>query len=288
MGKRCLTKATLCKIAYGKKWKGRVSVTDCLRGTMELFLRYTKDWYANPKWFAYMLLGISHHSILEEAARNNIKNALVEKDCRMEDDDIVGVLDIVEPDDEEPDKYCLTDYKTWGSFQVAKALGITKIEVPDPEGGIYSRGPRKGMPRTIEVTGSDPAKSDMHDTELQLNRYRMGMEKRGFPISNMAVQATVRDGNTRSAKDRGVTDTMYLFDVKRLDDSFVEEFFIRKRDNIIKAMNDGKWDEPCSDRECWDGQKCRQGLTMGYCPVANFCPKGAQLAEYPKIQSNEL
>jgi hypothetical protein len=274
MRRRCLTLPTLMKIGYKKEWSGRVSTTECLRGTMELFLRYTHDYYVKPKWFAFMLLGTSHHSLLEESAKKKVAESLSEERFERESDaDNTGIADLLEPDEEDPNSYVLTDYKTWGSYSLAKALGICKGEVPDPEGVPYKSGPRKGQPRMMDVIDIDPSKADNLDTELQMNKYRIKFERAGFPVSRLQVQATVRDGNTRIARDRGVMDTMYLIEINKMPDKDVEDYFLRKTLAIQKAMKDGEWHEVCTERERWEGMKCEGD---GYCPVREHCPQYKQ------------
>ena len=289
MGRRCLTLPTLMEMGRSRTWKGRVSVTDCLKGTMEAFLRYTVNYHVNPQHMAWMLLGTRHHSLLEKSAKERIVGALSEEKI-VDDLGISGISDLVDKDEENPNAYVLTDYKVWGSYMMAKALGIVKIERPDPAGGVFKSGPRKGMDRTIAVFAEDPTRVDLFDAEMQLNYYRIQLEKTGYPISRMQIQATARDGKTQSARSRGVTAAMYLFDIKRLNDKMVLDFFENKRNLLLSAMSSGICNSPCYERERWEDMKCIRGLTDGFCPVCMSCPLGRKLAQGTEIRdmSEEL
>lgn len=57
--------------------------------------------------------------------------------------------------------------------------------------------------------------------------------------------------------------------VRMLDDADVIGYFHSKQEDLTAALEQGRWDEPCDNRECWDGVRCRD-----YCEVWQYCPKG--------------
>jgi hypothetical protein len=118
----------------------------------------------------------------------------------------------------------------------------------------------------ITIYEPDPDAVDMEEWELQLNNYRLMIEACGFPVSRMIIQATVRDGNTVVAHNRGVMKNIYLIPVQRLNDTEVSYYFERKRRELLEALKAGIMPAPCSEKESWEGKRCKS-----YCPVAEFC-----------------
>jgi hypothetical protein len=189
---------------------------------------------------AFMLLGTRVHGKLDYTAKQ--LGMMSEKKLDFE---ISGILDLLEPDSLCPDKYILYDYKTSGSYAVAKALG------------------RKN-------TDGEP---DMVEWERQLNKYRIEVERLGFPISRMIIQACVRDGGTWSARDNNVPEKFVLIPVKRLEDETVFYYFHDKGEALIKAVDTDTIPEMCQYEERWGNRRC----TKNYCNVFEFCPEGKMM-----------
>jgi len=169
--------------------------------------------------------------------------------------------------------WVLTDLKLWGSYRVAKALGIVEVgKKPDPSGATYKssgKWGKAGSPKMVPVFQQMPQEADNWESEMQLNRYRVMLEERGITIGRMQVQATVRDGGLAVAFTRGIFRNTCMIPVPRLGDDEVRNYFQIKADNLAIALKDNRWDEPCNDRECWEGVRCKS-----YCDVARNCPKG--------------
>ena len=247
LGQRCVTKATLLAIKNGEReWDGIPHVTQLLNGTMLEFLRITKPYTVDPQDRAFALLGSAHHKLLEEQ-----EDSVIIPEIPFETD-VAGTSDSLEWDD-RLGGYILTDYKTWGSFRVAKALGLVK------EGkGKYAR-----------FTQVEDRK-DLHDVNLQLNMYRIGLEGTGWkPIKQLQVQATVRDGGTYMARNNGIDKKIYTIPIDILLDDYVNKFFDIRSKMLKMAIDNNHMPYPCDDRESWGGRRC-----AGYCEVANYCPKG--------------
>jgi hypothetical protein len=267
MGRRCLTLPTLLAIVIGERpWEGKPSITRLINGTMLEFLKNTVGYASEPRSRAYALLGNDHHRRLALLAEGNVTLAEQRQGTA-----ITGVPDVLEQDEQEPGVYVLTDYKTFGSYRVAKMLGMRKRQEQHPTEVYRSSGRwgAAGSPKKVNVFYRDENFVDMWEEELQLNGYRLLLQEQGYPISRMQIQVTVRDGGLQVARERGITEAIYVVDVKRLPDEQVFNIFEGKRQQLEQAMLLGKWDVPCNDRESWEGRRCQD-----YCEVAECCSKG--------------
>ena len=256
MGERCCTLPTLKVMAQQREWKGKPSTTQCLKGTLEAFLLLTVDYFIDPQKAAFRLLGSNHHKLLE----NTDLPILDEQVFDGEDAEVSGIVDLW-------DDGTLTDYKTWGSFKVGRALGLYKEDVPTGE--IYKSGARKGQAKTRKETRQSPDKVDMDDAVYQLNRYRIFYEKAGFKVNKLQIQATVRDGGIRAATSTGVDRNIYIIPVPILSDEKILTYFKRKSEALLRCMKEKKAKpiDYCTKEERWDGRKCDK-----YCDVNFKCP----------------
>lgn len=248
-GSRCMTVPTIKAMTQRREWTGHPSTTQLLNGTMLEFLKITKNYAIDPQKQAFALLGTRHHKLLEDMAKETSLPAEMALGPDGHD-----VFDLLEP---ENGSWTLTDYKTWGSFRVVRALGIVKIGT--------------GKEARFRI---DPSAIDLEESELQLNRYRIMLEELGVRVGKMQLQITVRDGGLKVAKTRGIIKNIYLRPIMRLGGEEVMAYFSQKTEKLLAAL-DGYWrnpdylPEPCDDKECWGGNRCR-----GYCEVWESCPKG--------------
>jgi len=258
MANRCLSIATLRLISEQRDWTGTPSTTQLLQGTREAYLKIIhNDLIMKPKAQLFRILGTKSHLSLEKFTENELS------EVRLEDENSTGAFDLYDPATKT-----LYDYKTWGSFKVAAALGIKMIDVETGE--VYKTGAKKGQPKTRkEISYGQP---DMRETELQLNDYRMKLEASGFPVEQIIVEAIVRDGGTYVASGRGITENGYLIPVAILPDEEVKAYFTAKAEALKHALETNTMPPECTDEECWDGRKC-----TGYCDVACKCDKGIRL-----------
>ncbi|GAH73972.1 unnamed protein product, partial [marine sediment metagenome] len=120
-------------------------------------------------------------------------------------------------------------------------------------------------PKMINVFEADPAKADMQDWILQLNRYRLFLEDDGFTVKEMKIQATVRDGGIQAATQRGLDRNIYLIPVPRMQDEDVKNYFETKAAALHEALHTG-YAPKCNDEETWSGRRC-----AGWCDVADVC-----------------
>jgi hypothetical protein len=68
----------------------------------------------------------------------------------------------------------------------------------------------KGSPKKVKVFYRDPATADFGDWSWQVNFYRLMLEKNGYPVNEMYIQMTIRDGGVHAAKSRGIYNNIYL------------------------------------------------------------------------------
>ena len=267
-GDRCLTKSTLYHLSKVRPWTGKPSTTQLINPTRIEFLKITQSYAVAPVRMAFALLGTRVHLGLADA---DTDVSILEE--HLEDELTSGTPDCYEL---EPgaEGGILTDYKTWGSYRVARALGIVKVRVPDPTGAVYRRsgpGYTAGQPKMVTRFSRDPNAVKLDDAEWQLNDYRLHFEERGFPVDRLQIEAIVRDGETQAARTRGVLEPMYLIPVRTLPDDMVRAYFTNKREALLSALESGRLPPECTDDECWDGRRCRY-----YCDVWAFCPRGQQ------------
>lgn len=264
MGERCATRSYLRYVSRERAWTGKPSTTQLIRGTREAFLLLTKDYAVSPDSRAFMIHGTKGHANLESAAD---ELSLLEVKFDGEEIDETGIADIIEV---ECGESILADYKTSGSFKVAKALGFKVIE--KESGEVYKQGKRKGESKKIKELVRDIKYEDRWEWEMQLNKYRIEWEKNHPKINHLKIQCVVRDGNTYIARSRGVFRNVYYFNLRILPDQEILDFFKRKREALLSAMETGKMPPMCEARENWDGLKCSK-----YCSVAEYCSYGKYL-----------
>ena len=262
MGRRCDVLPVLKEIAKHRTWKGKASVTQCLNGTREEYLKIVTDYYILPDDSTFRLHGTLTHGRLEHIAKD--MNVLAEE---VFDEDVTGIPDLLMQDEyADNGGYILVDYKTWGSYRVMRALGIYAEDVKTGE--VFKSGPRKGLDKTRKEYKQSADKVDLTDVTLQLNRYRQFYERIGFkPINALHIKVAVRDGGTYSARGRGITQKSYYpIVVPFLQDEQVDLYFGQKNAALQLAVEHHAMPGVCSESERWGDKKC-----LGYCNVNFAC-----------------
>ena len=235
---RCLSLPTLHSIGHGRVWNGSPSTTQCQNPTRLEYLKVKHDFAIDPFNQAFSLLGTRHHGRLEEVAKR-IEG--LESELKLKGE-VSGILDLLEPLNSTGD-YRLIDYKTFGSYPVAMLLGL------------------KGNNET-----------DKRKLALQLNNYRIMSQDIGFNVTELKVQITVRDGNTKSAHINGVHENLYLLPVEIMPDDEVREYFLTKAFNLCQAVEKDIMPEWCGYEDSWASKRCKS-----YCEVPEYCTEGAKL-----------
>lgn len=308
MGERCATRSYLQLVSRERPWTGRASTTQLIQGTLQAFLKLTKPYAISPDDRAFMIHGTKSHKNLENqedeySVLEQIFNRYYCNVCQKEFDreytngkadlkcphcgssdikqiqDTTGMSDVIEV---EQGQIIMTDYKTSGSYKVAKAMGFVTVEEPI-EGEVFKSGPRKGQQKMRKVLVRRPEAEDRWEWELQLNKYRIEAERRlpeilaklniNLPgktkIDEIRIQCCVRDGNTYIARSRGVFRNVYYFKINIMPDEEVLSYFAQKKHALDTALKQKRWTQYCTPKENWDGLKCSR-----YCEVAEFCPLG--------------
>jgi hypothetical protein len=253
---RCISRSSLKLMAIARPWTGKPSTTQLINGTMMEYLKIKHDYYENPQHNSYAILGTRVHGGL--ASTDDEISILEEK---LEDDVSSGTLDFLE---HENNIGVLGDHKVCGFYKVLRARGFFSQDV---EAGEYKTGPKKGKPKFEKQWFQ--GKPDCFEWTMQLNRYRMLVEKAGFKVDKMKIEATIRDFNSSPReKGRYILKPIEYFEVEKWSDDFVQTFFNQKNKDLLFALENG-WKIPCSERERWNDRRCEK-----YCSVAKFCPHG--------------
>jgi hypothetical protein len=277
MGEECLTLPTLQYMAYEREWTGKPSTTQSLSGVRCEWLKLKTPYFINPQERAFALLGTRHHGRLESVTKK--MDVLSEE--FMQDSEMKGTLDLLEPDRNNPGSYILSDYKTGGAYKAVQVLGLEVNLIPDPSGAVYKRDVKdresgaiiyaKGSPKMIKEVKQNLDKADTWEWAMQVNRYRLFVEDVGFIVSRMRVQLTVRDGGLAATLSRGVDQKIYMVKIPRLEDDYVRSYFRDKSRELVEAMAGEKIPPPCSTRETFDGAKCAK-----FCEVWSSCDVGLE------------
>lgn len=255
---RCLSKPTLASIAQQRKWTGVPSTTQLLKGTREAYLEITHNYPINPMESLFMINGTRSHDYLEQFVTDD---DLAE--IRLDDGVSTGAFDFYSSENGGT----LFDYKLYGSWKVAKILGLYTKRVPTGE--VYKTGAKKGQPKYRNEIRSGGPRHRL-DLAIQLNDYRMKIEKElKKPVANLVCEVIVRDGNTYIATQRGITSPGYLVPINKISDVWVERYMKKKAGDLVKALETNTMPPPCRHSETWGGTKCER-----YCNVAQFCEKG--------------
>ncbi|MBU2685710.1 MAG: hypothetical protein KKF27_20905 [Gammaproteobacteria bacterium] len=264
LGQRCATLPYLELVAYDREFKG-VSPSAAGNGPRLIYLNAIKPYVISPKKRAFAAHGTGVHGKL--SIHKYTHNVLSEES--LSDEDMAGISDCLEHDEEYPGFFVLTDYKTYGSFKAAKCLGITQEQQPilDDTGNpvLLKSGKNKGKPKTQTITTANPDKADLREISLQLNRYRIFFERIGFPVSRIQIQIMVRDGGLYIAKNRGIEEEVYLVEIPRMADAEVLSYYGNLQAETDEAFKTG-WIRKCNSWESWNGRRC-----SGVCDVVEAC-----------------
>lgn len=262
---RCMFLPTLRALAKSlNRGLDQPSVTELIGGTRELYLKKMTNYAVNPMNQVFALHGTAIHSLQENQTYGDL---LTEE--RLQDHITSGKFDLYGKILTDTDDTVLGDYKVTGSYKLMKALGYYKVDVPTGE--VYKTGLKKGQPKYRKEWKTDGVKG-IFEWVVQLNYYRMLLEKQGFKVGRMEIQAFCRDYGLQIASQRNITKPIYLIPIPRMSDRWLNLYMETKAQRFHQAVKNQKLPPPCNARECWNGRKC-----VGYCEVANRCPYGMAL-----------
>ena len=256
---RCMFLPTLRAVANSLDRKiSELTVTELIAGTRETFLKKTTD---------YAVVNERHTqgSILSEE--------------RLKDEITSGQFDlfgkILDADDG-----VLGDLKVTSSFKLMKALGIYKVKVDIGE--VYKSGLKKGQPKFRTELRYDGVR-DLLDWAIQLNYYRMLLERAGFKVNRMMIQALCRDSGLRIAAERGIDKPVYIIPINKISDRWLTRYFHHKAKLLREAIKSKTLPSVCSFRERWGNRKC-----LGYCAAREHCPYAQKLTATKEESYDEL
>ncbi len=264
MKQRCLFLPTLRTIAESldRHIEG-VTVTELISGTCEIYLKKTKDYIVDPMKRLYAVQGTAAHVMHQDKAGGNMlgEERIYGTHCSGQIDLYGAILD--------EDTATLGDYKVTSSYKLMRALGKYKVDVPTGE--FYKSGARKGQEKTVKEW-RDGGVRHILSWALQMNAYRMLLEKQGMPVRRMIIQAFCRDQGLMTAKTRSIEQPAYFIEINRISDRWLERYIEGKAKKLKEALEDHKMPSHCTARANWHGRKC-----LEYCEVASFCPYGINL-----------
>lgn len=262
---RCKALPFLRKVSLQREWMGEPSTTQLIGGTREAWLKITRDYFINPEDRVFALLGTQVHSVLEQFGKGD--NYTEE---RLRDEICSGAFDFYDGETQT-----LYDFKTWGSYKVAQALGIRSIDAPvfDENNNpvLFKTGARKGQQKTHKeyIYGDAVTKTiGLFETAIQMSNYRdklMQILPEGYRVKNMAVQVISRDSGLMINAMRGLTEKAPLIPVNGISKHWIDKYLSAKKALLIEAL-DREYSPLCRKRERWDGRKCN-----GFCDVKDHC-----------------
>ena len=261
---RCMFLPTLRAVADSLNRNiSEPTVTELISGVRETYLKKTSSYAVEPASILYALQGQAIHSINEQQTYGAILS-----EERLKDDITSGQFDlfgkILDTDDG-----VLGDLKVTSSFKLMKALGIYKVKVNTGE--IYKSGLKKGQPKFKTELRYDGVR-DLLDWSIQLNYYRLLLERAGFKISRMYIQAICRDASLRIAAERGIDKPVYIILINKISDHWLNRYFQHKAKLLREAIKSKTLPPVCSFRERWGNRKC-----LGYCAARENCPYAQRL-----------
>ena len=266
---RCMFLPTLRAVADSLNRNiSEPTVTELISGVRETYLKKTSSYAVEPASILYALQGQAIHSINEQQTYGAILS-----EERLKDDITSGQFDlfgkILDTDDG-----VLGDLKVTSSFKLMKALGIYKVKVNTGE--IYKSGLKKGQPKFKTELRYDGVR-DLLDWSIQLNYYRLLLERAGFKISRMYIQAICRDASLRIAAERGIDKPVYIIPINKISDHWLNRYFQHKAKLLREAIKSKTLPPVCSFRERWGNRKC-----LGYCAARENCPYAQRLQSQNK------
>ena len=256
---RCMFLPTLRAVAKSlDRQISEPTVTELIAGTRETFLKKTSEYAVDPASVLYALHGQAIHSINER----HTQGAILSEE-RLKDEITSGQFDLFGKI-LDTDEGVLGDLKITSSFKLMKALGIYKQKIPTGE--IYKSGLKKGQPKFRSELRFDGVR-DLLDWAIQLNAYRMLLERAGFKVNRMYIQALCRDYGLRIAAERGIDKSVYIIPINKISDHWLQCYFHHKSKALQDAINSKTLPLVCSFRERWGNRKC-----LGYCAARENCP----------------
>jgi len=261
MNMPCLSLPSRVGIAQERPFKPVVSPSAAGKGVRQIYLEGTCEYAINPRTKMFMLYGTKHHALKEEAG--GMLNAFLEE--KLEDELGEGFSDYMDG--------FLFDFKLVGAYAVAKRSFFEEV----PTGEEYQKaGVRTDINgEKVGYSKGDPKVKKSHigwnimwddDWALQLNRYRMMWEAKGFAVGGITIEATLRDGGVRASSSYGLDEQVYMIPIPIIPDDVVMKHYREKQELLVACYKDMVVPPMCTWEERWEGRKCDN-----YCDVRKQC-----------------
>jgi len=261
---RCMFLPTLRAVAASlDRGITEPTVTELIAGTRETYLKKTTDYAVNPQDILYALHGSAVHTLNE-----NHTQGIMLTEIRLKDDITSGKFDLY-GEILDQDTGVLGDIKVTSSYKIMKALGKYKVDVPTGE--VYKSGAKKGQIKYKKEWREDGVRGILV-WAIQLNYYRLLLEKQELKVNKMVIQALCRDNSLRMASERGIDQAIYLLPVNRINDNWIVRYMRHKAAVLAQALDTHTLPPVCKAKERWNNRKC-----LDYCQVAEHCPYGCQV-----------
>lgn len=241
-----------------RHWFGKPSVTQLIKPTRQTYLEIVNDYAIDPMGGIAAMIGTNSHKAFEESQPNGWL-----AEVRLEDDITSGQFDAYDCKNQ-----ILWDWKFFGAFRIARALGYT----PRWNKRIVTRGKDKGKEKWEQVFEPGGVR-DIREIAIQLNYYRYLMEQHGIHVKAINVNMFVRGGVDATAKKYGITQPGYIVPINFVSLKWVRMYMKAKYDRLMEAIEKQEIPPVCSKRDRWDtsksypDRKCRD-----WCDVHEFCP----------------
>ena len=111
----------------------------------------------------------------------------------------------------------------------------------------------------------------------------MLLERAGFTVNRMFIQAICRDSGLRIAAERGITKPVYIIPINKISDFWLEKYFRHKAKLLRDAIQSNTLPPVCSFRERWGNRKC-----LGYCAARENCPHAQSLVTKEETFDEQL
>ncbi len=103
----------------------------------------------------------------------------------------------------------------------------------------------------------------------------MLLDRVGFKVNRMYIQALCLDSGLRIAAERGIDKPVYIIPVNKISgDRWLERYFRHKAKILREAIATKTLPPICSMHERWGDRKC-----LGYCATRENCPHAQNLVK---------
>lgn len=251
MKERCMLLPVLKAVGKTRAWYGKPSVTQLLKDTRQTYLEIVNDYSIDPQKSIASMIGTNSHSLME----GNVPNGYL-SEVRLEDDITSGQFDAYDMKNNT-----LIDFKFFGAYRIAKALGKRMKWVAN---GVYQRGINKGKTKWVQMF-IDGGIRDVLEISMQLSYYKKLLKEHGLKVDKIMVQMLLRGGLDKTAKSYGLDRMSYPIELHGVSERWIVRYMRAKYNRLMQALETNVLPPVCKKR--WNDLRCKD-----YCGVNEFCP----------------